>query len=114
MQHLKSSEYQHAFLLNSKANQERWCGAERFTAVLRSHTDFRRLLNEKAITGEVQETKGGMATVRVSLPPLEIGDGAGYVGGVELLWTMVVETELYEDESKQQMVWRTEKVGFAL
>jgi iron complex transport system substrate-binding protein len=92
-----------AFTMNSAANQDRWCGPERFEGVLREHGDFCRLLTELASVG-VAEEKGGVATVRVSLPEKE---GAH---GVKLLWTMVAEVP---EGGNGVMAWRTEKVGMA-
>ena len=97
LKYLSNGEIDKAFAINSHTNQDRWCAAERFEAVLRSHGDFQRLLtttgSAKVGTGTVEE-KGGIATVQVSLPPADKHDNrndndndnnnAGR-GGVELL-----------------------------
>ena len=108
LKYLSNGEIDKAFSINSHANQDRWCVAERFEAVLRSHGDFQRLLTTtgSAIVGTVEE-KGGIATVQVSLPPSDKNDSNEGRGGVELLWTMIAETP----GSGNHAVWRTEKVG---
>jgi hypothetical protein len=77
LKYLSKGEIDKAFAINSHANQDRWCAAERFEAVLRSHGDFQRLLtttgSAKVGTGTVEE-KGGIATVQVSLPPSDKHD----------------------------------------
>ena len=97
LKYLSNGEIDKAFAINSHVNQDRWCAAERFEEVLRSHGDFQRLLtttgSAKVGTGTVEE-KGGIATVQVSLPPADKHDNrndndndnnnAGR-GGVELL-----------------------------
>jgi hypothetical protein len=95
LKYLSNGEIDKAFAINSHANQDRWCAAERFEVVLRSHGDFQRLLTTtgSAKVGTVEE-KGGIATVQVSLPPADKHDNrkdndndnnnAGR-GGVELL-----------------------------
>ena len=104
---LELGEIEVAFALNSIANQDRWCGAERFAAVLRSHSEFRRLLEESAVVGAFEQ-KHNIATVRVSLPPTN-ADKDGDGDRVELLWTMVAEEQVDDHAT----VWRTEKVGMA-
>ena len=107
LQSLQTGEYEKAFGMNSTANQDRWCGSERFVAVLKSHSDFKRLLvkdNGVTVTLDaIKEDEGKIATVKVSLPITE-GNAA-----VKLLWTMVAETS----NSSKEVVWRTEKVGMA-
>jgi len=92
-----------AFALNSRANQDRWCGADRFETVLRGHGDFARLLQQdggaEVVASEIGE---GSASVRVTLPELAA------CKAVYLVWTMVTEVH-----SNGRFVWRTEKVGIA-
>jgi len=95
---LETGDINTAFAFNSVANQARWCGPERFRAVLNSHDVFQRLLNEAAEVGTCEE-RGGVATVIVSLPAFDGKDR------VNLIWTMVAEKE------EEEVVWRTEKVG---
>jgi iron complex transport system substrate-binding protein len=109
LHYLELGEIEAAFALNSIANQDRWCGAERFADVLRSHSEFRRLLEESAEVGAF-ETKDNIATVRVLLPPTSTDEGVDSDSDkVELLWTMVAEEQV--DDSAT--AWRTEKVGMA-
>ena len=102
VQYLESGNLESAFALNSNANQGRWCGAERFGAVLRSNDDFKRLLEEPASVGRAEE-KEDVATVRVSIPE------KGERRAVELIWTMVAELQ----RGNGSVAWRTEKVGMA-
>lgn len=95
---LEKGDINAAFAFNSTANQARWCGPERFHAVLKSHDVFQRLLNESADVGKCEE-RGGVATVIVSLPAFEGKER------VNLVWTMVAEKQ------EEDFVWRTEKVG---
>jgi len=101
LEYLQNGNLVNAFAVNSKANQMRWCSPDRFAAVLKSHGDFCRLLSEPAKIGEIKETSGRIATVRVIL------DEQGDLPLVELLWTMVAEVP----DRDNKMVWRTEKVG---
>lgn len=114
LKYLEEGDINNAFALNSTANQARWCGAERFAAVLQSHSDFQRLLQEPAAMGKCEE-KDGLATVIVSLLPRKQKDDD--VEGkeeeqVNLLWTMIAEKES-NDSGEVAVVWRTEKVGMA-
>lgn len=108
---LETGEIETAFALNSVANQGRWCGADRFAAVLRSQNDFKRLLQEKALVGAVEE-KDNVATVCVSLPSKEGKKNSGENEPVHLIWTMIVE-ESQSSSGNAIMAWRTEKVGMA-
>lgn len=100
---LASGDVASAFALNSRANQDRWCGADRFESVLRGHGDFARLLQQDGgaivVASEMSE---GSAHVCVSLPERQ-GSKA-----VSLTWTMVIERC-----SDNMLDWRTEKVGAA-
>ena len=98
---LRTGDIAHAFVLNSTANQARWCGSERFEAVLRGHDDFQRLLSEKAEIGESEE-RDGIATVPVTLPAGEKSKK------VDLIWTMTID----KSADGKTSAWRTEKVGF--
>ena len=98
---LRTGDIVHAFVLNSTANQMRWCGPERFESVLGGHDDFRRLLSEEAEIGDSEE-RDGIAAVPVTLPA---GDNSKRVN---LIWTMVIDKS---DDGKTS-AWRTEKVGF--
>jgi iron complex transport system substrate-binding protein len=102
VKYLESGNIESAFALNSNANQERWCGAQRFGAVLRSNDDFKRLLEESASIGRAEE-KEDVATVRVSIPE------KGERRAVKLIWTMVAELQ----RDNGSVAWRTEKVGMA-
>ena len=97
---LRTGDVAHAFVLNRDANQVRWCGPERFEAVLGGHDDFRRLLSEEAEIGDSEE-RDGIATVPVTLPAGENSKR------VNLIWTMVIDKS---DDGKTSS-WRTEKVG---
>jgi iron complex transport system substrate-binding protein len=99
---LHAGDITKAFAMNSAANQDRWCGPERFMGVLQGSEDFCRLLTEPASVGAVEE-KGSVATVRVSLPEREGTPGA------ELLWTVIAEVSAGGND----VAWRTEKVGMA-
>jgi len=103
LKYIEQGSIESAFLLNSKANQGRWCGAERFGAVLRSHSDFCRLFNETVEVGASEENES-IATVRVSLPP-----SGSSSEKVQLLWTMIAEVPF----GQNRLEWRTEKVGMA-
>ena len=98
---LRTGDIAHAFVLNSTANQARWCGPERFKAVLGGHDDFRRLLSEEAEIGD-SEQRDGIATVPVTLPAGENSKR------VSLIWTMVID----KVDDRKTSAWRTEKVGF--
>lgn len=113
LNYLKAGNIDAAFALNSCANCDRWCGAERFAAVLRSHTDFRRLLTETAVVdATASDVKNGVATVRVLLPSSKSNDVE-----VKLIWTMIAEIPLNSKSGGKgdsiNLEWRTEKVGLA-
>ena len=108
--------------LNSRANQDRWCGPERFEAVLRGHPDFAQLLvKDSGVAVASCEANGNVATVHVSLPgrvdhgPSKGASGSA-AGGVSMVWTMVVEEQQLAGEADRSdgggggLVWRTEKV----
>lgn len=107
LEHLQNGEHTKAFGMNSSANQDRWCSPDRFLAVLRSHNDFKRLLDkDNGISVELDALKdkeGGIATVKVFLPALQNNDA------VVLLWTMIAEIP----SGSKQAAWRTEKVGIS-
>lgn len=108
LKYLEQGNIESAYQMNSTANQHRWCGADRFAAVLRSHDDFRRLLEQPADVG-TSEVKHGIATVHVSLPAKQEG-----LDPVGLLWTMVAEKFTLDDQTTSDTVaWRTEKVAMA-
>jgi len=119
LKYLREGEIIEAFALNSVANQARWCGAERFSAVLQSHSDFQRLLQETATVGKCKE-RDGMATVIVSLLSSsqkqnnndDEKDDDGEKKKVDLLWTMITE-KADDNDATEGIVWRTEKVGMA-
>lgn len=98
---LRTGDIAGAFVLNSPANQVRWCGAERFEAVLCGHDDFQRLLSEEAEIGD-PKVREGIATVAVTLPASDV------LKRVDLIWTMVID----KSANKELSSWRTEKVGF--
>jgi len=107
LKYLEKGDVKKAFALNSSANQDRWCGPERFSEVLKSHGDYRRLLEEPSKVGKCEE-KDGMSTVVVTVP----ADESEGKKEVHFLWTMVMERSVdninIEDVG---FVWRTEKVG---
>ena len=101
LRQLRTGDIAGAFVLNSSANQVRWCGAERFEAVLRGHDDFQRLLSEEAEIGD-PKVREGIATVAVTLPASDV------LKRVDLIWTMVID----KSANGELSLWRTEKVGF--
>ena len=109
---LASGDVMRAYSLNSRANKERWCGAERFEQVLRGHADFRQLLVEgNGVAVGACHVSGNMATVQVSLPRKESATA------VSLVWTMVTEIQPAtaaspgsEASASARLAWRTEKV----
>jgi iron complex transport system substrate-binding protein len=107
LKYLEQGDVVKAFALNSIANQDRWCGPGRFSNVLKSHGDYRRLLKEPATVGNCNE-RDGISTVVVTLPANEKEE----TKEVSFLWTMILE-RLVEDEKEEEhtFVWRTEKVG---
>jgi len=114
IQHLRKNEFPLAFALNSTANQARWCSPDQFTAILRSHSDFQRLLSDDEPApqiGEVQQTNNNgrssnIATVEITLNPTNTQPM------VKLIWTMVIEESSVRNEDNSAAVcWKTEKVG---
>mmetsp|Transcript_12058 Transcript_12058/g.17680 ORF Transcript_12058/g.17680 Transcript_12058/m.17680 type:complete len:474 (-) Transcript_12058:352-1773(-) len=97
---LQNEEIQTAFAWNSEANQQRWCGAERFEQILRGHDDFRRLMEEDA-TVVSSEALGNIATVKISLPKTDEAPS------VHFAWTLVVES----GENAETSLWKTERVA---
>lgn len=93
LEHLRSGDMLGAFLLNSQANQDRWCSAERFAQVMQNHDTFCRLLSKVAVV-EKEEIQNDIATVVVCLPN----------DATEMVWTMVSESV------NGEVAWRTEKV----
>ena len=117
-----AGDVRRAYALNSRANQDRWCGPERFEAVLRGHPDFAQLLvKDSGVAVASCEANGNVATVHVSLPgrvdhgPSKGASGSA-AGGVSMVWTMVVEEQQLAGEADRSdgggggLVWRTEKV----
>lgn len=98
---MQNDEMQKAFFWNSEANQQRWCGAQRFEQVLRSHDDFRRLLSEDAVMVGSEEN-ANVATVKVRLPETENDYH------VDFVWTLVVEASGDENGTS---FWKTERVN---
>jgi len=107
LKYLEIGDIVKAFALNSTANQDRWCGPERFSNVLKSHGDYRRLLKEHATVGSCNK-KDGIATVLVTLSANE----KEQTKEISFLWTMILERVVEDEkEEKRSFVWRTEKVG---
>lgn len=99
---IRTEEMQKAFAWNSDANQQRWCGAERFEQVLRGHAEFRRLFLEDTKL-VVSDENDNMATVCVSLTKTD------HAQEVDFVWTMVAESSV--DDGAEESYWKTERVA---
>lgn len=91
---LRKNDVNGAFAYNSLANQKRWCDATQFIRVLKSHSDFKRILSEIPLLNEPGNPSNGIVNAKL-------------LNGPVLVWTCVKE---YDKE--KCVVWRTERVGF--